>query len=342
MLLVPTTMMGTTLPLIMKHFVRSRSVLGQSGAYFYSVNTLGALFGTLAAGFALLPQLGIARSTLCAATINLSIGIVSVVLGLRSSVPRQAVEVVGGLDPLPGFESRTRHRIANAALIAFGLSGFCSFALEVLWTRILLISFSATVYSFAATLACFLFGIVLGSRLIGRVVDRHRDPVWLFAGLELGCGVSVAVLALLLHALPGVFGNLLGALAATLPGDGEHALVVATLVASFPLLVVPASLLGATFPVALRIYTTNVAQVGRHTGNIYAANTLGAVLGSLTAGLVLIPLLGAMASLVLIALVFLCIGVASPWLRPFGDVPRFASELALPSLQHSHAALQRC
>ena len=309
-LLVPTSLMGATLPLIMRHFVRSRSVLGESGAYFYAFNTLGALFGTLAAGFVLLPQLGMSRSTLCAATVNLAIGIVCVALGRSSSVPR-ASEVAprAELDPLPGLEARVRRRLSTAALLAFGLSGFCSFALEVLWTRILLISFSATIYSFASTLACFLFGIFLGSRLIGRIVDRHRDPVRLFAALELGCGASVAVLALLLHALPDVFGWLLGTLAASLQNGREHALVLATLLASFPLLVVPATLLGATFPVALRIYTTNVAHVGRRTGAIYAANTLGAVVGALAAGLVLIPLLGAMASLVLVAALFLSIGV---------------------------------
>jgi spermidine synthase len=329
-LLVPTTLMGTTLPLIMRHFVRSRRVLGESGAYFYAVNTLGALLGTLTAGFALLPQLGMAKSTLCAALINLGIGSVCVVLGLRSAVPSEAaIEEVTSLDPLPGMEAKARLHIANVALIAFGVSGFCSFALEVLWTRILLISFSATVYSFAATLACFLFGIVLGTRLIAKVVDRHTNPVWLFAVLELGCGVSVAVLALALHALPGAFGSLLGALAAALPGGNQHALVVAALVASFPLLVIPASLLGATFPVALRIYTTNVAQVGRRTGNIYAANTLGAVMGSLTGGLVLIPLLGAMASLVLVAALFLGIGLWLASVAPREGLPDLRPRLGV-------------
>jgi spermidine synthase len=86
-LLMPTTLMGATLPLIMKHFVRSRSVLGEMGAYFYAVNTLGALLGTLAAGFVLLPRLGMARTTWCAASINLGIGALFVVLGARSRLP---------------------------------------------------------------------------------------------------------------------------------------------------------------------------------------------------------------------------------------------------------------
>ena len=314
-LLVPTTLMGATLPLILKHFVRSRSALGEAGAYFYALNTLGALVGTLAAGFVLLPYLGMARSTACAAAINGVIGVVCCALGWRAPLPESAGRSVASardteardLDPLPGLDPVARRRFATAALIAFGVSGFGSFALEVAWTRILLISFSATVYSFAATLACFLFGIFLGSRLISRLVDRHESPLALFARLELGVAASVAVLGLLLHVTPAVFGRLLAALG---PRLGEHALVAATLLVSFPLLVVPASLLGATFPVALRVYTTSVARVGSRSGEIYASNTVGAVLGSWVAGFVLIPELGANATVALLALLFFAVGAA--------------------------------
>jgi len=305
-LLVPTALMGATLPLVLKHFVRSRSVLGEAGAYFYAVNTLGALVGTLAAGFVLLPYLGMARSTACAAAINFAIGAVCGALGWRTPLPRPArAPAMAELDPVPGLEPALRRRLATAALVAFGVSGFGSFALEVAWTRILLMSFSATVYSFAATLACFLFGIFLGTRLVSRVVDRHESPLGLFAQLELGVAASVGVLALLLHATPAVFGRLLAALAAPL---GEHALVAATLLVSFPLLVVPASLLGATFPVALRVYTTSIARVGSRSGDVYAANTAGAVAGSLAAGFVLIPWLGATATVAVLALLFLAVG----------------------------------
>lgn len=309
-LLVPTTLMGSTLPLVLRHFVRNRALLGESAAHFYAINTLGALFGTLAAGFVLLPYLGMSLATACAASANLVIGAVCLVVGWNARLPAQASGVgarsEAELDPLPGIDSETRRRVALVVMLAFGVSGFGSFALEVLWTRILLITFSATVYSFTATLACFLFGIFMGSRLVARVVDQNANPIALFARLELGIGASVAILALLLHILPSVFGQLLGLASGAFPG--RYALVIATLVASFPLLVVPATLLGATFPVALRIYTTNVARIGSRTGNLYAANTLGAVLGSLSAGLILIPRLGALASLVGIALLFLAVG----------------------------------
>lgn len=331
-LLIPTTLMGATLPLIMKHFVRTRGALGEMGAYFYAVNTLGALMGTLVAGFILLRYLGMTGSTWCAASINLTIGAVSVGLGWRARLPTVSPSPAEFEDPLLGIDPGARTRIARAALLAFGLSGFCSFALEVVWTRILLISFSATVYSFTATLACFLFGIFMGTRVISKLVDQHPNPVALFAKLELGVAAGLGVLGLLLHAVPGIFGRLLVGVAA-IPGAQEHALVIATVLASFPLLVVPATLLGATFPVALRIYTTNVGKVGSSTGNLYAANTMGAVLGSLIGGLVMIPTLGAMTSLAMIAMLYLCIGAGLALIRDS------AGDRALPIATVAGAAL---
>ena len=182
------------------------------------------------------------------------------------------------LDTLPGIAPEARRRIARAAVVAIGISGFASFALEVVWTRILLISFSATVYSFASMLACFLFGIFLGSRVIASFVDRHENPIGLFAGLELGVAVSVGALCLLVNAVPEAFGRLLGGVAVLLGAARDHTLVVSTLIASFVLLVIPTTLLGATFSVALRAYTTSVSRVGSRTGNLYASNTVGAIL----------------------------------------------------------------
>jgi spermidine synthase len=313
-LLPPTALMGATLPLVVKAFVRRGDVVGRIGAHFYAVNTLGALVGTLAVGFVLLPRLGMTGTTLCAAAVNLAIGAVCLVLGGRSpAAPAAAPAPAGAVvsdDPLPGLEPEARRRLAVAALLAIALSGFASFALEVVWTRILIASFSATVYSFASMLACFLFGIFLGSRLVGPEVDRHPNPVALFARLELGAALSVAVLCLLVNAVPGLFGRLMSGVTGVLGEAGrEHALVVSTLIASFTLLVIPTTLIGATFPVALRVYTRSAARVGAGTGRLYAANTGGAIGGSLVAGLLAVPWLGARVSLAGVAILFAGVGL---------------------------------
>lgn len=309
-LLFPTACMGATLPLIMRHFVRNRRVLGRLAAHFYAVNTLGALAGTLAAGFLLLPYLGTRLSNGCAAALNLAIGGICVSIGLQRKLPDWPLhDAPSDLDPLPGVAPEARRRMAHAAVIAIGVSGFAAFALEVVWTRILLLSFSATVYSFASMLACFLFGIFLGSRGIASSVDWSPNPIRLFAALELGVGVSVGALSLLVYGVPSLFGRLMSGVALLLGEARDHTLVVSTLVASFLLLLVPTTLLGATFSVALRAYTTNVSRVGSRTGNLYAANTIGAILGSLSGGFLMIPALGTVPSLSLVALLFAGVGM---------------------------------
>ncbi|MFT5444660.1 MAG: spermidine synthase, partial [Myxococcota bacterium] len=321
-LLIPTAMMGATLPLIMRHFVREDAALGRQAAYFYAINTLGALAGTLAAGFVLLPYLGMVGATWLTAAINVFIGVCCLPIGLRSNIPvpepgavasgneqtnEEASQQTSGSTTL---NADTREsRLANAALIAFGLSGFASFALEVVWTRVLLISVSATVYSFASMLACFLFGIFFGSSWISSFVDRHRDPIRLFGFLELGIGLCVGVLCLCMNIVPGLFAQLLGLASGLMPGDKGSALTLATLMTSFLFLVLPTTLLGATFSVALKTYTTNVAEIGSRTGNLYFANTFGAIIGSLSAGLIMIPTIGVKASLGVIALLFTTIGL---------------------------------
>ncbi len=349
-LVIPTALMGTTLPLILRHIVRTRDVLGELGARFYAINTLGALTGTLAAGFVLIPYLGATRATWCAAAVNLIVGTGSAIVGLRSKLPPQlaAPAAASGvrvleLDPIPGVTAEQRVRIARAAVIALALSGFGSFALEVVWTRILLISFSATVYSFASMLSCFLFGIFFGSRLVSRVVDRLENPVGLFAALELGIGLSVGVLCLVVNAVPDLFARLLGTVAAVLGEGRDYTLVVSTLLASFSLLLIPTTLLGATFSVALRAYTTNIGHTASRTGNLYAANTLGGIIGSLSAGLVLIPMFGTTVSLALVVVIFTAVGVGlaatqasvygGRWARSgYGAVGALAIVLALVSL----------
>ncbi len=304
-LLVPTALMGATLPLILRQFVRRRELLGRVGAHFYAVNTLGALAGTLASGFVLLPYLGMQTTTLVIAALNLAIGVTCVALGYKERVvPDVDERRTAQSEARPG---RTKNQ--RVALLALAISGFASFGFEVVWTRVLLISFSATVYSFASMLACFLFGIFLGSFAVRRFVDAHPEPLALLGRLQLGVGISVAVLAAIVNGVPGVFGDLLGAVSALMGEARGSALVVSTLLASFVLLVVPTSLLGATFPVALRAYTGSVTTVGSSTGNLYAANTFGAIAGSLVTGLFIIPLLGTRPTFALLAGVFTIVGI---------------------------------
>ncbi len=307
-LLVPTTMMGATLPLVMRHFIHRRETLGGTAAYFYAVNTLGALVGTLVSGFALLPYLGMNRSTLCTAAVNLTIGALCTGISFRSRLtPPPPEAAVRELDTIPELGVHRRRQIAKAAWVAVFVCGTGSFALEVVWTRILVMSFSATVYAFSSMLACFLLGIVAGSFWVSRIVDEHPNPIRLFANLALGVSGSVLVLALLINAIPPLFAQILASTSQLLPNT--QALAGSTLLVSLLLLVIPTTLIGATFPVALRVYTTNVRHIASSTGTLYFANTAGAIAGSLLAAFVAIPAVGERNSVIGIGLLFACAGL---------------------------------
>lgn len=332
-LLVPTTLMGVTLPLIITGFVRRKSELGRLGGLFYAINTLGALAGTLVAAFALMPWLGITVSTRVAVVINVVIGTVVAVIGLRVPPHLAAAPEVEELSPAGWRYQTTTTRVA---LFAIGLSGLAALALEVIWTRILTLSFSGTVYSFAIMLASFLFGIVYGSHRASLMIDSHANPVRFFGLLEIGLGFFIALLGILSYVAPGMFSVLVWGLTRLAGNNFAVGSVAAEFIVAGLLIVLPTILLGATFPAAVRICTPDATKAGSGVAHVYAANTAGAIIGSLLAGFVLIPAFGSRNSLVVLAAVFTANGLLllrfakSPPLRtdPFALIPIGATVVA--------------
>ena len=304
-LLIPTTLMGATLPLVVKRFGEERNV-GRYSGFFYAINTLGALSGVLIAGFVLLPVLGVNRTTWTACAINLLIGVGAIVMGVTT---RESPSPVESHEPSAVSQRGYDPGLRRTALIAIGLSGLAALALEVVWMRILVQVFCATVYAFAIMLSCFLFGIFYGSKWISKRVDRHDSLPRLFGLLELGLGVSVASLATLTYFVPALFAKLLFRWIGVSAGNFAFAYVAAQFIVSACLIVVPTLLMGATFPVAVRICTPGLEAIGRGVAGVYAANTVGAIIGALLGGMVLIPTFGTRPSLLVIAAIFTSAGI---------------------------------
>lgn len=298
LLLPPTAMMGATLPLVVQHFATSDAVLGARLGHFYSSNTIGALAGTLIGGFFLLPVLGVYRTGVTTALVNLAIGICSLWLAGKSG----PVAVVA--DDTVVAKPKASPRRSGIPL-AMALSGFGALALEVVWTRVLVQSFSATVYAFSIMLACFLLGIFVGSKRESRVVDAQLNPIERLIRLELWLFAYVAFLCTALYLVPGFFGLLLWGFTNISGGAFGVSSLVAQGIAASSLILLPTYWLGATFPVAVKAYTADIDDRAPSTGRIYSANTLGALCGALAAGFLLIPILGTTVSIVAISLCFL-------------------------------------
>jgi len=185
--------------------------------------------------------------------------------------------------------------IVKLVLWVFAISGYCSLAYEVLWTRILVFFLGSTTYAFATMLSVFLFGIAAGSLIFAKIADRWRNLPSLFGTVQLGIGL----LAILL--LP-AFGEL-WEIRTSLP-SGRIWSFFSCLIVMLP----PTLLMGGSFPLVAKIYTQNMNRLGRSIGNIYSINTLGAIAGSFIAGFVLMPLIGIQRSILLIASINVIVG----------------------------------
>jgi predicted membrane-bound spermidine synthase/tetratricopeptide (TPR) repeat protein len=288
-LIVPTTLMGGTLPALVRHFTDTGSGAGSAGGRLYAVNTLGAVAGCVAAGFFMVENIGLSNTLRVGAALNIIIGAVVWTFFREPSWT------------LPPDEEKKKQprpdasRLDSLPLALFGLSGFCALALEVLWTRTLTLTLNNTTYAFSLILAMFLAGIGLGGAAASSALRRAKpNPSMLFGFSMMGVGLF-ALVSLLMFAANQSITGLIGAVMPKdsflnlIPGAEPMAPFVAlALAAVFP----SAFFMGAGFPLALESAKPRDGKVGGDVGRLYAINTAGCVLGSITAGFFIIPHIG--------------------------------------------------
>lgn len=310
-LIVPATLMGGTLPVIVKYLVRRKDRLGLDVGRLYAVNTFGAVVGALAAGFFFILLLGVRETAYLAGIVNLVIAGVAFALSRgmdrepASSGPGEIAEV-GGSVGTTAPDDTLSPGVARLALWAVGLSGVAALSLEVLWTRALVYYLDNSTHAFTTMLTAFLLGIALGSLAVAQVADRRIRLLAVFGVVEVLIGVSA------LLAIP-----ILAAATPVLSGLDGQALDAVFLwkwsglrfVRSLSVMLVPTVLMGMTVPLVAKIYTRQLDSLGGSLGRVYAANTLGGVVGSLLAGFVLIPVLGVGTGIAVVAALSVVIGI---------------------------------
>ncbi|HJU41874.1 MAG TPA: fused MFS/spermidine synthase [Vicinamibacterales bacterium] len=269
-LAVPTAMMGITLPLL------SAAVAAPSGiGLLYAVNTLGAMTGTLLSGLILIPAIGIQNAFLLAASLNVAVGAVALWLAPPKG---------GGYNPVPDVAAAFRPPIALALVVA--VSGFASLGLEIVWFRLMLQFVIATTEAFTAMLATVLAGIAIGGLIAARILRRPRDRVATLGIVQALTGVAAA-------------GSMTFLLWTVEQGWKTMGLWQAVIIAILP----PSLFMGIGFPLALGI------AGARHVGLLYALNVAAAILGSLGAGFILLPRIGSVTALIVLAGLFVVSGV---------------------------------
>lgn len=286
-LLGPTTLMGMTLPLVLKAAVGPKTSSGSGISALYATNTAGAVVGALTAGFYLIGSVGAAQSFRLAAGINVLVGIVACLLSAGDPAAQTRSESTTGE---PAAVSG-RARVPRIALAVFAFSGFAALALELVWFRVLVYFVPATTYAFSTMLAAVLLGLAAGSfaatPLLARPDRLLRRLGWLQFLTALVVPLSAIALA-----------------AAYRAGWRTPADVHVSALLAFP----PAFLMGISYPVGLQ------AWAGRGQGEpldataigyLNSANLVGGILGAIVAGFFVLPTLGSRWGLAVLGAIYL-------------------------------------
>jgi spermidine synthase len=277
------TLIGGTLPVLVRYVVNRDEGLKEALSQLYSVNTLGAAVGAM---LVLLMVWGVGYETSyhLALALNAVTGLAALLFSRRESSALRSAPEHATTPPPPAFRVTEETLEGRILLPAFAISGFCALAYEIIWFRLLDFMLLGRLTNFACVLSTYLLGISLGSMgfsrsaLMGRMSDRAQFVIF--------------------EALLGMLGILSLPMLSVISG-WEYPFL--TRGCGFLLLFAIALLLGGVYPVAGKLYVQPLRLLGRSVGNIYSANAAGSVLGCVLTGFVLIPTLGTSGSLLFIA-----------------------------------------
>ena len=310
MLLVPTALMGATLPLLSAALLRSNGPRSTSITRLYTRNLAGAICGSIAAGFLLLPTFGVRVTIYIAALINILIGIVSIVADLRvkqSSIVKDA----NADEPQPAETSpAAAPGDAKFWMACAFISGFVTIATQVSWTRLLTMIVGSSTYAFSIVVALFLMGLSGGSFVVARKSRAAKLRATVLR-VELLTAVSIFLSLVMANKIPGLLIN---------TGLRFHisswaGLLTLQILSVALLILLPAFFMGMVMPLVL-VWAGTIRndQSVQLVGRSYAVNTLGAIAGAFIAGFVLVPKLTTRFTILFAAV--LCIIVAGAAYQP--------------------------
>ena len=339
LLLLPTMAMGATLPVLVRWVTDRMSGLGTRVGLLYGANTAGAVIGTWATGFVLLPTLGVTSTERLAAAVNIAIGVTALVWG-RRDLARGGPAIVDDrsdaverdqlleVEPDPDLaEPAARARLVRAVPWVMALSGACTMIYEVAWSRFLHLILGSSVYAFTIMLVAFLMGTAGGALFGSTRVDQPgvRPARWMIGGL-VGAGVAAFVSNHLFRFMPYWYVDLFAAF------QGSELFTVAEAALAL-LIMAPATFcIGLLFPFAVRLVANAPGAIGRDVSRLYVWNTLGAVVGSLLAGFVLLPWRGIQESILWAILVDLGLAAALIGVVSFARPARLRAWIAVAVL----------
>jgi len=276
-LLIPTTLMGATLPVLVKLVVSEDEDVASDAGHLYAVNTMGAALGTLLAAVALIPLFGVNGSLYLAGGVNLAIAVIAY-LAFRGTASAPV--------PAPATPRAAHTPLQTYLLLIFAAIGFVSMVYQVAWIRLLIQVTGSTVYTFGLMLSVFIIGVGLGSDLCARVLRFIPNKILALALVELAASAYALFGLGYFDRLPLLFTSLVVGV------ESFTGVLLVKLVINALVLLFPTLMFGAAFPLVASVYAESAQYSGGDVGRIYSANTIGGVFGSFAGGFLILPLLG--------------------------------------------------
>ena len=276
-LLPPTLLMGATLPALSRWIELTPRGVSWLG-FFYAGNTAGAVIGSVLAGFYLLRVYDLTTATMVAVGLNGAVAALAFVVASASAYdPRpSATAHAGPVERAGAIEAQRAER--RLVFLAIALSGFTALSAEVVWTRVLSLLFGGTTYTFSLILAGFLLGLGIGSSLGSALARTLARPAMALGWAQAGACAAVTWAAVMMgSSMPywPIDPSLSTSPWFNFQLDAARCLWV----------VLPGAILwGASFPLALAAVAKAGGDQAQVVGRLFAANTLGAIIGSLGAG----------------------------------------------------------
>lgn len=302
MVFPPAFLMGGTIPILGQCLIMRQSEFGATAARIYAVNTIGAACGAFAAAFVLIAHLGFGLTCAVAIGVSTMAAVLAFVLSRHVAAnPRQQRSSLKKTVTAQGGAGMTRGQIGFLAFF----SGCNILALEVLWTRMLAQVHENSVYSFSSVLIIVLVCLALGAWLASRLAGGSQPTARSLLVLTAAGGTALCL-------SPFIFIWLTDNLS-MLPTDASFAAYAVRLfVTGFASIGPACLLLGAVFPFLMKGEEQFAIYPGKSIGRLSSINTVGAILGSLACGFVLLHWLGMWRSMQMIAVSYLAVALLTP------------------------------
>jgi spermidine synthase len=303
---LPAFLMGGTLPVVVRSWAMRDDPIASIGGAFYAANTAGGIAGALLCSFAFLPWFGVRGTAFAAATLNLVSASIAFMVN-RDLLRKHRESFIAEQQSFP--------RQARIALVLYALAGGIALGYEVVWSQAIVQFLSTRSFAFSIVLATYLAGLVFGSALYARFAGKVNNPWGVFGFLIAAAGL----VALLEIAALGVWQlqiqTAVGELIYSATGNQFAHMCARFFVAAIGIVFLPTTFLGAAFPAALQL-VVGKHRVGRDTGVVIALNTAGGIAGTLLTGFLLVPKLGLVRALGVLAVAAASVGIFAAFRGP--------------------------